>query len=224
MNADGAAVIWLMRRYLMGLMDPTVLTPEVQLLRYFDEVARVGTASTYRKGEHAPESDETRRLILSLRQSHIDYEDELNCPAGPSLVLNPGSFEAADRFLDGHPKLRSRLDRVGDLIEGFESPFGLELLSTVHWVMTREGLTSPGAVLDAVQGWSQRTRHFSTRHITIAREHLIEKGWIPGLPPPSVATELMEVLRTARKAARKSGMKRSDVTRAVREVRHRKKT
>ncbi len=36
------------------------------------------------------------------------------------------------------------------LVEGFESPFGLELLATVHWVMKHESVDSVPEVVDRV--------------------------------------------------------------------------
>ncbi|MDD9998304.1 MAG: hypothetical protein OXQ89_11225 [Rhodospirillaceae bacterium] len=32
-----------------------------------------------------------------------------------------------------------RFDRVADLVEGFETAYGLKLLSTVHWVYNVDG-------------------------------------------------------------------------------------
>ena len=46
----------------------------------------------------------------------------------------PGAVEEARVFIDGLPDSRERFARVSELVEGFESSFGLELLTTVHWV------------------------------------------------------------------------------------------
>ncbi len=54
------------------------------------------------------------------------------------LELVPGAVTDANRFLEEHPDVRARFERVADLVAGFESSFGLELLSTVHWVIARE--------------------------------------------------------------------------------------
>ena len=56
----------------------------------------------------------------------------------------PGAVEDAEAFLAQHAETRARFERVADLVEGFETPFGLELLSTVHWVVAREGAQSRG--------------------------------------------------------------------------------
>jgi O-acetyl-ADP-ribose deacetylase (regulator of RNase III) len=40
-------------------------------------------------------------------------------------------------------KTYERFDRVVKVIEGFETPFGMELLSTVQWIAKYEGATEP---------------------------------------------------------------------------------
>ena len=48
---------------------------------------------------------------------------------------------------------KQHFDKVSELVEGFESPFGMELLATVHWVVTKENATSKGAVGVKVHQW-----------------------------------------------------------------------
>jgi hypothetical protein len=62
-------------------------------------------------------------------------------------------------------------------VEGFESPFGLELLATVHWV-TREGVTSEEGVIAKTYEWGERKRQFSRHQILLARRVLAGRGWI----------------------------------------------
>jgi hypothetical protein len=40
--------------------------------------------------------------------------------------------------------------KVARLVEGFESPFGLELLSTVHWVTEQEPVGSIDDVVNQI--------------------------------------------------------------------------
>jgi hypothetical protein len=51
----------------------------------------------------------------------------------------PGAGKDALAFLAGHPDTKGRFDRVAELVHGFETPFGLELLATVHWVAAHDG-------------------------------------------------------------------------------------
>jgi len=83
-------------------------------------------------------------------------------------------------FLADKPEIRARFDRVADLVEGFESSFGLELLSSVHWVATREGASSPEEASRLVHAWNERKKRFLPEQIAIAWDILATKGWIRG--------------------------------------------
>jgi hypothetical protein len=68
------------------------------------------------------------------------------------------------------------------LIDGFESPFGMELLATVDWLLSKEA-TAPTveAVREGLQRWPagaapRKTRLFDERVISIALKRLTAKG------------------------------------------------
>ena len=90
----------------------------------------------------------------------------------------PGAVKDADEFLEEHPDTRARFDKVASLVEGFETPFGLELLSTVHWVITHESPHSINEAVSKVYGWNDRKKQFSPRQVALAAEVLQKKGWI----------------------------------------------
>ena len=69
-----------------------------------------------------------------------------------------------------------------ELVEGFETPYGLELLATVHWVLARGDASDDEAVLAAVREWSPRKgRMFTPEHIAVALDALRSKGWAAAL-------------------------------------------
>ena len=88
------------------------------------------------------------------------------------LTLVPGAVEHAKGYLDRHDISRARFERVTKLVEGFESPYGLELLATVHWVMSREGATQHDSIERQVYSWNPRKQQFSPRQLAIAQEQL----------------------------------------------------
>ncbi|MYF35501.1 MAG: hypothetical protein F4226_01510 [Synechococcus sp. SB0678_bin_12] len=63
------------------------------------------------------------------------------------------------------------------LVEGFESSFGLELLSTVHWVLEYEKPQSQAELVANVYGWNAHKTCFSPRQIALAVDVMTEKGW-----------------------------------------------
>ena len=73
---------------------------------------------------------------------------------------------------------QKHFDRVCDLVEGFESPFGLELLASVHWVVENEQVQTIDDVITSVYAWNEKKKQFSKRQITLALDVLSKKGWI----------------------------------------------
>jgi len=86
-------------------------------------------------------------------------------------AINPDTIEQdTSRFLLQHPE-------VAQLVEGFESPFGLELLSTVHWVIKKESASTREQAIRQVYDWNDRKHQFSERQIDLAARVLEAKGW-----------------------------------------------
>lgn len=108
------------------------------------------------------------------------YDDGGDAPA-KQLKLVPGAIEDAQEFLESGAETRERFTRVSALVEGFESPFGLELLATVHWVAVREEVRSTEDVVEKVYAWGPRKAQFTPRQIRLAVERLVRDHWISPL-------------------------------------------
>ena len=86
----------------------------------------------------------------------------------------------ADTFLMQHPEAQKKLDMVANLVDGFETPYGMELLSSVHWlaVHDREAVDVDGAIA-AMARWNERkSKLFKAEHIRVAWDRLQIDGWI----------------------------------------------
>lgn len=95
-----------------------------------------------------------------------------------SRRLLPGAVDDAEAFLSADASAKLRFDRVADLVDGFESAFGMELLATVHWVATHEGRSGLASVAEGVHQWNHRKRQFNLHHIEVALSTLRAKGWL----------------------------------------------
>jgi O-acetyl-ADP-ribose deacetylase (regulator of RNase III) len=178
MTAGRAALVVLMHRYLGGLMDPLVTLLEVHKLMYFMQEAGEPLRLQYAKGPYGPYAENLRHVLRTI-EGHLvsGYADGGDAP-DKQLELVPGAVRDADVFLTADSKTRLRFGRVGNLVEGFETPFGLELLATVHWVATREQVKSVEDVIAKTHDWNDRKKQFSRRQIGIAYETLRAKGWL----------------------------------------------
>ncbi|HTT80984.1 MAG TPA: macro domain-containing protein, partial [Stellaceae bacterium] len=180
MTPGRAALVGLMNRYLGGLMDPFVTLLEVHKLLYFMQEAGERLRLRYVQGLYGPYAENLSHVLTRVEGHHVSgYADGGDDPE-KQLELVPGVVEEAERFLRDHPGTRERLARVTDLVEGFETPFGLELLATVHWVVLRKTATTPEEVVAATYAWNDRKRRFSPRQIRLALDVLRSKGWLAG--------------------------------------------
>lgn len=178
MTPGRAALIGLIREYLSGLLDPFVTLLEVHKLMYFMQESGEPLRLQYVKAPYGPYAEKLRHVLRAIDGYFVaGYGDGGEAP-DKELSLVPGAVEEADAVLSHHPEVLSRFSRVADLVEGFETPFGLELLATVHWVATRENAQSPDEILRAVYGWGDRKKQFTRRQIALAYDALQRKGWV----------------------------------------------
>ena len=184
MTAGRAALVELIQRYLDGLLDPFVTLLEVHKLMYFMHAAGEPLRLRFVKARYGPYAENLCH-VLNVVEGHLiaGYADGGDAPDKP-LSLLPGAVDEARDFLDQHEVSRARFERVTRLVEGFESPYGLELLATVHWVMSREGASQQDSVASHVYAWNHHKRQFTPRQLAIAAQRLKSQNW---LSPESVA-------------------------------------
>ena len=178
MTAGRAVLVSLMHRYLGGLLDPFVTLLEVHKLMYFMQEAGEPLRLDFQKGRFGPYAEKLRHVLRPI-EGHLvsGYKDGGDAPQ-KQLELVPGAVEDSNAFLEDHAEIRQRLARVSNLVEGFESSFGLELLTTVHWVANKNRTATEYGVIDNVYSWDERKRQFSDRQIRLAIRLLRDKGWL----------------------------------------------
>lgn len=177
MTVGRAVLLCLMRRYLGALMDPSVSLLEIHKLMYFMQEAGEGLQLRYQKALYGPYAENLRH-VLNLIEGHFisGYGDAQDSP-DKQIELRPDASQQAETFLKNHPATRTRFARVTELIEGFETPFGMELLATVHWIAKHEGAQSDEDAIAKTYAWNARKRMYKESHIRLAWKTLNQKGW-----------------------------------------------
>ena len=178
MTPGRAALVGLMSRYLNGLLDPFVTLLEIHKLMYFLQESGEPLKLKFEKAYYGPYADNIRHVLNAIEGHLISgYADGGDDP-DKRLELVPGAFEDSNSFLNSKEKTMYRIEKVSDLVNGFESPYGLELLSTVHWIINRERAQNIKEVESKLNRWSSRKRQFTSRQISIAIKTLCTHGWI----------------------------------------------
>jgi len=173
-----ALFIKLMQQYTELAYRLTLL--EIQKLAYFLQEAGEPLRLKYEPGIYGPYAHNLNK-VLEVLEGHFTrgYGDTQSPDV--EIELLPGAPQAADEFLKDHPDSRKRLERVAELIEGFETPYGMELLSSAHWVAVRSKTPAKTAEesVQAVHQWNERKqRMFRPEHIRIAWRRLVEFRWV----------------------------------------------
>lgn len=178
MTPGRAALIVLMHRYLEGLMDPFVTLLEVHKLLYFMQESGEDLKLQFKKAHYGPYAENLRHVLNAIEGHLISgYVDGGDDPE-KQLKLVPGAVQDAVDFLKGHEDTNKRFKHVADLVDGFETSMGLELLSTAHWVCKQDSATTVDEAVSKFYSWGERKQWFSNRQIKIAFDVLQTKGWL----------------------------------------------
>jgi O-acetyl-ADP-ribose deacetylase (regulator of RNase III) len=182
MTPGRAALVGLMDRYLRGLLDPFVSLLEVHKLMYLMQEAGEPLRLRFTEGPYGPYAENLRHVLSAIESYYISGYGAGGDEPTKILEVLPGTVDDARRTLAERPKTEQRFKRVADLVEGFESPFGLELLSTVHWIATRGHPASEDDLVEKFYEWADRKHQFTHAQIRLAANVLRQKGWIQGQP------------------------------------------
>lgn len=183
MTPGRASLVGLMDRYLAALLDPFITLLEVHKLMYFLQEAGEPLRLRFVKGPYGPYAENLRHVLVAI-EGHLiaGYADGGDVPY-KQLALVPGAVQEATAFLQSHADTHARFDRVTQLVDGFETPFGLELLSTVHWVMAHDRVHALPAVAQTVHEWAPGKWQFTDAQIKLASLRLQEEGWLQTATP-----------------------------------------
>ncbi|MCL5959412.1 MAG: macro domain-containing protein [Chloroflexi bacterium] len=177
MTAGRAALVGLLANYALPGYRLTLL--EVQKLAYFLQASGESLRLKFAKQHHGPYAENLNHVLQRIEGHFIrGYGDRTR---NPSIRLLSGAVDEAEAFLGAHQDTRRRLERVSRLIEGFETPYGMELLATVHWVAQEDPQIrlDARAAVNAVWAWNEHKRRtFKAEHIEVAWARLREQNWI----------------------------------------------
>ena len=178
MTPGRAALIALMARYFKTSLDSAVTLLELHKLMYFLQEAGEPLRLKVEKQQYGPYSTNLRHVMKAMNSHYITGYGSGGDDPNKRIRLIPGAEQDARIFLASEYATYGRIRQVADLIDGYETPRGLELLTTVHWVATREGADTPEKAVTATYAWNEHKRQFSERHISLAFERLATQGWI----------------------------------------------
>lgn len=182
-----ALIAEIVRRYSVLGIECTIL--EVQKLAWFlgAAIKRLGLNDPlkldFKANRYGPYADNLRHLLNALDGSYLHCDKRIS-DADPFDVIHfqDQKRDRVGAYLnapDAKP-FRPALEATAALIDGFESPLGMELLATVDWLLRVRGV--PATVEDVMKGiqeWpggpeaaKRKQKIFDERLVALALERL----------------------------------------------------
>lgn len=155
---------------------------EVQKLTYFLKVAGEPAIQDlqYQRWHFGPYAHNLSHLLQRIEGHYIrGYGDGSD---RAEIRVLPQAKEEVEQFLEQSQEQQGPyLEQVARLIEGFETPYGMEMLATLHWVAQEDeaAATDVEVAIQRVGEWSDRKKTlFKPQHLKAAWQHLKSEGWL----------------------------------------------
>ncbi|MBU2569233.1 MAG: macro domain-containing protein [Gammaproteobacteria bacterium] len=140
-----ALVAELVRRYWILGMECSLI--EIQKLAWFLQrvIEAKGLSNElklkFEANNYGPYANNLDHLLNAMDGSYLKSDKRIpDCDPFDVIAFNDSKKQQVDVFLNSEGKeLLSALEKASEVIDGFESPFGMELLSTVDWLLVNEG-------------------------------------------------------------------------------------
>lgn len=186
-----ALIAELVRRYWIMGMECSLL--EIQKLAWFLEraIERHNPGNNplnlqFTAHKYGPYANRLDHLLNNLDGSYLHCNKRIS-DADPFEVIwfDDERKDFLQTYLKTETKAYARaLESTTNLIDGFESPFGMELLATVDWLLTREGVAPDvPALREGLRHWrggpdaaERKMRLFDDRTLTIALDRLLQQA------------------------------------------------
>jgi hypothetical protein len=181
LTAARALIAELVRRYSILGIECSLL--EIHKLAYFleREVERLGYPSPldlrFQADRYGPYAHRLSFLLDALDGSYLHCEKRL-ADASPfdAIRFDDSKRDLVAAYLTG-PEVkvyRPALQRTSEIIDGFESPLGMELLATVDWLVSSEDAQpTVDGILDGLKKWPGGGRDAAKRKLRLFERRMI---------------------------------------------------
>lgn len=149
-----------------------------QKLAYFMQVMGAEFGLRFEKAQFGPYSEGLHSAFKAMEAKRYisGYSDK-----DRKVVVTAATFAASNEYLKSEGiDVAPLIKKLSLLIDGYETPYGMELLSSVHFLFAIEGITTQPEMSEALDAWNDHKRaSFSRSAVTAALERLREDGYLP---------------------------------------------
>ena len=152
MTPGRAALMALMRCYLDKQPEPATTPIALHKLMYFLQASGQPLDLNYVKESNGPYAHRLDEVLHAIEGHWISGYSGDDRESADQLRMIPGAIEDAEHFLQDRPDIIGYIDKVTSLVDGFETPTGLELLATIHWTIHEERIAQIDDIVRRVSG------------------------------------------------------------------------
>lgn len=132
----------------------------------------------YSKHHYGPYSGKVRHLMSTLNGSYLaGYDTKDTKPFEYIDILQDGEKLVFD-YIKNDSELQKIVDETSNFLDGFYSYFGLELLSSIDYIIQGKQATELNQVVEQLNSWSNRKKKLFTEdyRVEVAYNHLKNKN------------------------------------------------
>ncbi|MEW2381457.1 macro domain-containing protein [Micromonospora sp. NPDC047707] len=190
LTAGRATLLHAIERYFQRAraLEPRdgVTVLEIQKIAYFLQVLGQPLRLQFVRGRYGPYADNLNQVLDRLEGHYLTGFGDRSARVEElqPIRLTVGTAEAVVTWFEAHGSASfDALEQLARLVEGFEAPYSLELLATVHYAAATHPPTSDlDELTERVRRWSGRkARLFTPTHIKLAYERLQSASLLPAL-------------------------------------------
>jgi O-acetyl-ADP-ribose deacetylase (regulator of RNase III) len=128
---------------------------------------------------YGPYAQAVEKVLYALNGKYLNGLEQMNARPFEPLKLNWEKFDEVERYIKTSlsPDQMQRLEDLFKVIDGFESTLSLEILASIHYLLSiNANLTQP-ELLAKIQSWNERKKNvIKEEYIGIALDHLKSYG------------------------------------------------
>lgn len=133
----------------------------------------------FKKHFYGPYDQAVEKVLYALNGKYLKGLEQMQANPFEALSLDYNKEKEVAQYIEKElsDEQKERLQKLFRIMEGFESAFSLEILSSVHFANRELGVSEPVETLKFIHGWNDRKKYqINERHVHIAMDHLAKYG------------------------------------------------
>ncbi|MEI6091043.1 MAG: macro domain-containing protein [bacterium] len=129
----------------------------------------------FSKGWYGPYAANLNKVLQAINGSYIVYSAQYDKPSTTIEIIESKIPEINTQYKKLKPEQMQRSELLKKFIIGFETPFSLEILATVDWILREKPDLTPEGIHSEISNWTKRKSELiKLHHVNVAYKHLVD--------------------------------------------------